>query len=236
MNIPKYYEDPSFRWFHTIFYPTHKTESAYRYEEEDGVCSRMLEKRVTLFTPWGPKYSCQEKGVTLLSGSPETKTLLRLREIWDMLTMHMPDRTFSWEFLFADWYGYGINNLPQPSVLEYFRNMEYMLAEYLPDAVFTYWSAMRELAQPFREHAHVHLETMVSSEVVQDAQATAQKLGCAGNPSDYLVERIAEARFIEETLHPVKISCVRSQKNREVDGNIPCLYLLPQRFHAPWLI
>jgi len=60
-------------------------------------------------------------------------------------------------------------------------------------------------------------------------------MGKGGDPKEYLVERLAEAMFIETTLHPIKISCVARHKDDKVDWELPRLYFLPERLHAPWL-
>ena len=52
---------------------------------------------------------------------------------------------------------------------------------------------------------------------------------------DYLKERVAEARIIDDVYKPIKISMVSPKKDNVVDRDLPRLYILPRNLRFPWM-
>lgn len=221
------------KWFNTIFYPQNKTGRAVRYE--DGVLPRLREDIVTIFVPWGPRYSYKTRGVSIANDDKEMKVLTFLRGILDEFRGNMPQTNFQWVFLGADLYGTRVNGLPKIVVSDYFESLRSRIQEVMPQAVFYLWSEFNESAEEYRKRASKELDDIISPKIQSRAVATARKMGTGGDAREYLVERVAEAMLIEEKFSPIKISCVPRHKDDGVDFRLPRLYLVPEELHAPWL-
>ncbi|MFH1188939.1 MAG: hypothetical protein V1652_03800 [bacterium] len=226
-------QDIGIKWFNTVFYPQNKTGRAMRYD--DGVLSRLRSNTVTLFTPWGPRYSWKKRGILITETDKELEVLNFLRDMIHRWKDNMPQTTFRWLFLGADLYGTEINNLPTDVVAGYFEEVKCVLQSTIPFAEFRLWSSFNDEASPYRTVVQNDFETFVDSNLLTRAEHTARMLKTGGDPRAYLIERLSEAMFIEETFHPVKISCVGRQKDVKVDWQLPVLYFLPEYLHAPWL-
>lgn len=226
-------QDSGVKWFHTYFYPQKKTARAVRYE--DGILPRLREKNITLFTPWGPRYSWERRGAIIQEGDKEIKTMNFLAELFGELKRNMPDKNFRWVILGADLYGTRINNLPIDITLEYFESLAGWLHQILPIAEFQVWSQFDDSAERYRQMVRENFDTLVSEHLLSRANQTAQAMERNGSATDYLVERFAEAMFVEGTLKPIKISCAPRHKDDSVDWELPRLYFLPDSLHVPWL-
>ncbi len=226
-------QDLGVKWFNTIFYPQKKTARAVRYE--DGVLPRLREQEVTLFTPWGPRYSWESRGVSIKEGDREVEVLNFLATLLNEWRENMPDKNFRWVFLGADLYGTRINKLPKEVVSDYFANLAEWLVQILPEVEFRLWSEFDEAAEGYRQTIRKNFDHFVDHDLWLRADQTAQAMDKGGDPSEYLVERLAEAMFIEATLRPIKISCVRRDKDDKVDWELPRLYFLLEHLHAAWL-
>ncbi len=226
-------QDIGVKWFNAVFYPQKKTARADRYEE--GILPRLREQKVTLFTPWGPRYGWENRGVDIKAGNKEVEVLNFLANLVSEWRANMPGKIFHWVFLGADLYGTRINKLPEKVVADYFANLAEWLALILPEAEFQLWSEFDELAEEYRQKVWADFNSFVDQNLLLRADHTAQSMGKGGDPKEYLVERLAEAMFIETALHPVKVSCVARYKDDKVDWELPRLYFLPERLHAPWL-
>jgi hypothetical protein len=220
------------RWFNTVFYPEKKIAGAARYE--DGVLPRLREPHVTLFTAWGPRYSWENRGVNIREGDREVEVLSFLATLFDEWKRKMGEK-FEWVFLGADLYGTRINNLSAGIVASYFASLAEWLKRILPMAEFLLWSDFDNVAEEYRQQIEANFNSFVSADLLRRATHTAESMGRGGDPKAYLVERMAEAMLIEEMVHPIKISCVGKHKDEEVDLELPRLYFLPERLHAPWL-
>jgi len=225
--------DSGIKWFNCSFYPTHKVCRAHRLE--DGVIPRLRQEDVTLFSPWGPRYAFERRGRIICPGDKEVKTLHALAGLWEEFKLHLPDRRWRWLVLGADLYGTRINNLPPDAVRDYFLSLEEWINRLLPGAEFRLWSDYDEEAEAYRRVARDSWREWVSSSIVQRTQLTARRMGRGGNPTDYLVERLAEAMLIEAHYRPIKMSVVARSKDAEVDHDLPRLYFLSDDLHAPWL-
>lgn len=225
--------DLELKWFNTVFYPQRKTARAHLYEE--GVLPRMEQREITLFTPWGPRYSWTRRGTAVTPDCKETKTIEALREILQTLEANMPSRIFSWIFLGADIYGARINSLPEEAVCAYFESLKKAIIAVLPRANFSLWSEFDKEAEPYRGLIWSRFDEYVDPNLLFRARQTASAMRSAGDPKAYLVERLAEAMLIEEKYRPIKISCVARHKDDKVDWQLPRVYILPECLHAPWL-
>lgn len=225
--------DTGVKWFHTVFYPKKKTGRAVRYE--DGVLPRLREKDVTFFTPWGPRYSWQERGVIIQEEDKEIKTLNFLAELFCEIEQNMPEKNFRWIILGADLYGTRINNLPAEATQIYFESLKDWLRQILPITEFQIWSQLDESAERYRQEVRGNFDNLASEHLLSRANQTAQAMGRNSSSTDYLVERFAEAMLVESTLEPIKISCAPRHKDDRVDWELPRLYFLPESLHAPWL-
>lgn len=226
-------KDLGVKWFNTVFYPQRKTARAVRYE--DGVLPRLRQEEVILFTPWGPRYNWETRGEIIQEGDKEIEALNFLATILEEWKQNMPNKHFRWMFLGADLYGTRINPLPVEVVKHYFVSLAEWLPQILPEAKFRLWSEFDQLAEAYRRRIRSNFEQYVDSNLLQRAIRTAEAMGKGGDPKEYLVERLAEAMLIEEMFHPIKISCVGRHKDDKVDLELPRLYFLPERLHAPWL-
>lgn len=225
--------DNGVKWFHTVFYPQKRTGRAVRYE--DGILPRLREKDITLFTPWGPRYSWEKRGAIIHDGDKEVDTLNFLAGLFDELKQNMPDKNFRWIILGADLYGTRINNLPVEVTRIYFESLLDWLHQILPQAEFQVWSQLDEPAEKYREEVRKNFENLVGEHLYLRANQTAQAMGRNSSATEYLVERFAEAMLIEATIKPIKISCAPRHKDDRVDWELPRLYFLPESLHAPWL-
>ncbi len=224
-------KDLGVKWFNTIFYPQRKTGRAVRYE--DGVLPRLREKEVTLFTPWGPRYSWETRGEFIQNEDKEVKVLYFLAEMLGEWKTNMLGKAFRWVFLGADLYGFRINPLPVEVVKHYFDSLAKWLPQILPGAEFHLWSEFDEKAEIYRRKVRDNFDEYIPLVLLWRAMETAKHIG--GDPKQYLIERLAEAMLIEETLHPIKISCVARNKDDTVDWELPRLYFVPEHLLAPWL-
>lgn len=244
--------DTGVKWFNTVFFPQRKTARPARYE--DGVLPRLREKDITFFTPWGPRYDWESRGVEIREDDKEVQTLKFLAELLGEMRQNMPNNTFRWLFLGADLYGWQINNLPYEMVNKYFDSFESWLHQILPMADFRLWSRFERALccyspEPYHSGPHhrpvnadrvrrdvrENINWFVGQQIRDRAAQTALRMGRGSSPEAYLVERIAEALLIEQYLKPIKISCVARHKDDSVDVDLPRLYFLPERLHAPWL-
>lgn len=226
-------QDPGVKWFNTSFYPQRNTGRAVRYE--DGVLPRLREQTVTLFTPWGPRYKWETRGVDIKKGDKEFDVLNFLSALRNELVQNMPKKNFRWIFLGADLYGTRINNLPSDIVDRYFTGLVECLAWILPTAEFKLWSEFDDDAEKYRQNIRRNLSDFVDDNLLFRANQTARTMERKGNPQEYLVERLAEAMLIEETFRPIKVSCVGRHKDDKVDWELPRLYFLPELLQAPWM-
>lgn len=226
-------KDFGVKWFNTNFYPNNKTSRAVNYEE--GVLPRLRQSCVTLFTPWGPRYSWKERGCVVQENDKEVSVLEFLANMLSDWWQNMPDKKFEWIFLGADLYGTRINGLPEDAVSVYFKSMEAWVSKILPEAKFMLWSGLDPQAEKFRQKVSGNFDEFVSRNIMARATHTARSMGLKSDPKEYLIERIAEAMLIEEMFQPVKISCVARHKDDKVDWDLPRLYFLPEELHASWL-
>ncbi len=226
-------QNPGVKWFNTVFYPQNKIARAVRYE--DGVLPRLREQKVTFFTPWGPRYSWESRGAAIEGRDKEIEVLNFLSVLFTEWQQNMPNKSFRWVFLGADLYGTRINNLPREVVANYFVSLAGCLARILPTAEFRLWSQFNDVAEGYRRRIRENFDDFVDYDLLLRANQTAKAMGKGGDPKEYLVERLAEAMLIEETLRPIKISCVSRRKDDKVDWELPRLYFLPERLCAPWL-
>ncbi len=226
-------QNPSVKWFNTVFYPARRTARAVRYE--DGVLPRLRENAITFFTPWGPRYSYATRGETIVEGDKEVEVLAALAGLFEEIRENMPSKQFRWMFLGADLYGTRINGLPQEAVAAYYQSLGGWLQQILPNAEFQLWSRFDAQAEIYRRRVRENFANLVPAHIVCQATQTARAMGKGGNPRDYLVERVAESMFVEEAFHPIKVSCVGRHKDDGVDGELPRLYLLPLELWAPWM-
>lgn len=237
-TIKPYGDDPEIKWFNTIFYPRNKIARAVEYEH--GVLARLhgygcVGPEIILFTPWGPRYDCEKRGIEIKPGDKEIETLNFLAALLAKWQEKMPNKKFHWIFLGADLYGTRINNLPENAVAEYFASLARWLAQILPEAEFRLWSEFDKEVGNSRRNIWENFGDFVDSNLLIRAQKTAQAMGNGSDPKAYLVERITEAIFIEDTYRPIKISCVPKYKDDKVDWILPRLYLVPTHLHAPWM-
>jgi hypothetical protein len=226
-------EDVGVKWFNTVFYPQRRAGRAVRFE--NGVLPRLRAPEVTFFTPWGPRYSWETRGVVIQEGDREVEVLNFLARLLGELRQNMPGKSFRWVLLGADLYGTRINGLPCEVVTNYFESLTQWLGQILPIAEFQLWSQFDKKAEEYRREIRVDFDDLISPELLSRTNRTARAMGRGGDPKEYLVERLVEAALVEEAFHPIKISCVARHKDDEVDGALPRLYFLPEHLHAPWL-
>ncbi len=225
-------ENSGIKWFNTVFYPERKTARAVRYE--DGILPRLYEREITLFTPWGPRYDWEKRGIEIKAEDKEIETLNFLAALLAKWQDKMPSKKFHWIFLGADLYGTRINNLPEDAVAGYFASLAKWLAQILPEAEFRLWSEFDKEVENSRRAIWRNFGDFVDANLLLRAEKTAQAMARGSDPKAYLVERITEAIFIEEKYHPIKISCVPKYKDDKVDWTLPRLYLIPTHLQSPW--
>jgi hypothetical protein len=227
--------DAGVKWFRTAFFCRDKYRAGrpVRYEDNGGVLCRLRFNNITLFTPWGPRYDWKNRGVEIKSGHREVTVLNFLAQMFNELRTNMPGKNIRWLFLGADLYGARINCLPVSAVGEYFASLAEWLRIALPESEFRLWSEFDKLAEVHRQYARNNFSKLVPNGFLAVAAETAKRFG--SDPKIYIVERLAEARLMEELFRPIKISLVGRGKDHKVDADLPRLYLLPKELHAPWL-
>lgn len=225
-------QDAGVKWFNTVFYNQRKTARAFRYE--DGVLPRLREKEIRLFTPWGPRYRWESRGVIIQEGDKEIKTLNFLAALLDELRQNMPDKNFRWIILGADLYGTRINHLSSKIIPKYFDSLTWWLYQILPMVEFHLWSQFDNAAEEYRREARTNFDNLISDTILSRAEQTARSMGRNSSAKEYLIERLAEAMLIERTLKPIKISCAPRYKDDDADWQLPRLYFLPECLHVPW--
>jgi hypothetical protein len=226
---------PGMKWFQCEFYPQRKTARAMNFEGKEGVLGRFAQAEINLFTPWGPRYDWETRGTTIKPADKEILLLQFLAGIRAELEQNMPDRRFQWQFLAADLYGLRINGLPWEVVEDYYASLDQALAGYLPGAELLRWSQLDDEAERYRRAIRENFTMEFDRSLVARAIKTAQAMGRGGDAMAYLVERLAEARLVNDRWQPVKVSCVGRHKDQGVDGPLPVLYLVPEDLHAPWM-
>lgn len=226
-------QDKGVKWFNTIFYPQKRIGRSVRYE--DGVLPRLRSDEVVLFTPWGPRYSWESRGILIQESDKEVEVLKFLKDLFGQMQQNMPDKKFRWLFLGADLYGTRVNNLSEEVVTGYFDSVAQWVSKFLPMAEFQLWSGLNEVAEEYRQQVRADFHKFIGHGVLARATQTAKAMGRNSSAKDYLVERVAEAMLIEQTYKPIKISCVARYKDDGVDWELPRLYFLPDCLHAAWL-
>lgn len=202
---------------------------------EDGILPRLREQNICFFTPWGPRYSWQVRGSVIREGDNEVGTLKFLRTILDEMSPRMADKNFRWVYLGANLYGTRLNGLPRGVVSSYFGSLSKWLATLLPEIEFRLWSEFDEMAEPYRRQVYDDFSHYMNPELLRRTALTARVMGRGSDPKAYLVERVAEALLIEEQLKPIKVSCVKPEKDAVVDVHLPRLYVVPEELRAPWM-
>lgn len=226
-------KDYAIRWFNTCFYPKYRKARAVLYEER--ILPRLREQEITFFTPWGPRYNWQERGLEIKKADKELKAIRLLTAILNHFQVNMPGKVFKWIFLGADLYGVKINKLPVEVVQAYFLNLENILRQLLPGSEFILWSEFEQDVEQYRAEVGKNFRKYITPEVMERAKKTSEQIENAGDWKRYLVERVAEAMFMEDIFRPIKISCAPRYKDDIVDYELPRLYFVPERLHAPWL-
>ena len=226
--------DAEIKAFNTRFYPAHKRGRAARYYN-GGTLDRLRNAHVTIFTPWGPRYHWETRGIAISDTDKETKAIRYLANVFKGLNAVLPSRNFQWVFLGADSYGTRINQLPEKVVAEYFANLRSVLANILPVAKLKLWSEFHDAAEPHRQEIRASFDDIFPQKVIWRAKETAKRMDRGGDHRAYLVERLAETRLIEALYQPIKVSLVARHKDNYVDGELPRLYIVPKHLHAPWL-
>lgn len=225
--------DKGVKWFYTDFLPRMKTARSVRIE--DAILPRLREQNINLFTPWGPRYSWETRGAVIRESDKEVATLEFLYTVLAEMSKRMPGKNLRWTFLGADLYGTRLNGLLEAVVIDYFASLSCWLATLLPEAEFRLWSEFDEVAEPYRKDARVNFDQFIRPGLIQRASLTTQIMGRGSDPEAYLVERLAEARLIEDLFRPIKVSCVMRHKDDHVDADLPRLYIVPEYLTAPWM-
>ena len=228
-------QDLDVKRFYTRLYPKIKLSSKPKAVRMQEILARLRKETVVLFTPWGPRYDLKKRGVTIRGADREIETLRFLAHTAWKLSRVMPSKRIRWLFLGADIYGTRINNLPVEETAAYFSNLKNWVAELMPAAEFRLWSEFDSEAETYRHRAAERMNELVSRDIQNRAAETAVRMGRGGDSRAYIVERLAEAEFIEERFSPIKISCAPRHKDTGVDRELPRLYLLPRELQTPWL-
>ena len=228
-------EDCLVKYFINVIYPGRKKGTAIGFE--DGIIPRLRKDHINFFTPWGPRYSWKERGVTINEDDKEIQLLklfsLFLEELKSIKTIK---KKINWIFLGADIYGYKINNIPEDVVKEYFSSLKYWLKQIIPESEFKLWSEFNYLSK--------FLRSDVSNFLTKDNWVRLDKRNkksnislnpIMGSTKDYIFERLLEAYLIECLYQPVKISCAPSYKDWILDLDLPRLYITPSHLQVPWL-
>lgn len=240
-------EDEGIKWFTTEFYPENKVARAVRFE--DGVLSRLRKKVITLFTPWGFRYKYHVRDIYISKDDKEVQLLQFFAKTLRELRENMRGREWRWAFLAADSYATRINGEREEiCVIKYFQELNRWFKEIMPEnTILAKWSVYDygESAIEYRQKVENNFSNYVSQTSFKRRLSATEKLNkeeiiCVGGRIEesaraYCVERITEALWIEEMFHPIKISAARRDKDDGLDGNLPRLYIVPEKLQAPWL-
>jgi hypothetical protein len=185
----------------------------------------LTNEKINLLIPWGPRFDEFREDIQL-----EIDTITELKS--KILGFTENQKTVQIEFLFADYYGYAINNLQESKVKEYFEQLSKIIFSSLQDCKynvkFSYWSVTRETISPDLIEKR---DNLCQSNV--DIQKYINRV--KKNQSQYPRERILEALY-SQGKSTIFISLATSKsKDPYNELNIPTIYPLSRVYQAPWL-
>jgi hypothetical protein len=199
--------------------------------------SRIEDKPLVLFTPWGPRYKNPQSEI--LKADPEIATLQEMNTV----LKNFRKNGYRLELLLmpADIYATEVNGLCEEFVQSYFTSLAQAAQECLMGITLRMlpWSTIRsENRQRYdclRNETDANFAKAVNQNEYLRAVQTARNF-----PNDdrvksaraYCIERIVEATIIEELFEPIKLSVVKKEKD-VLDGTLPRIYMIKKR--APWL-
>lgn len=216
-------------WFRNNY---HHYRRARAERFDDGIIPRLEAGQIKFFTPWGPRYDYQIRGEEVLQEHAEER-LLEFLAAWLKSWPEEHAANISWIFLAADSYGTEVNKLPSTVVENYFRSIRTRVDFHFGSkAQFVYWSQLREVAMPYRKTAELRHLPLLNPEILKRAERIAARRG--GDAKQYLIERMAEALYMEAIHKPIKVSCASRQDDGGIDLNLPRLYIVPNILHRPW--
>jgi hypothetical protein len=215
----------------------------FRPEYPTVIMDRIAEARdkktqLTLFIPWGVRIDGQ-------FGDNELKVMSRIQSLQEQLQK----RRINTEVLLmpADLYATEVNNQVNPAQSEnYFATVSEAAKNKFGFTVKP-WSEIRTenlgryqaRAEQLTEDA---IRRLLTKQKVTDAIDAAGRRSGYQETKDiqaaafrYLRERIIEAEIVDDTYNPVKVSAVPRNKDNEIDGPLPRLYLFSSEEQFPWL-
>lgn len=208
---------------------------------------------LTLFVPWGVNTKYQGEGAAAMAvsipGSAEMRVLQRIKCAQDQLTGNsVPSQVL---LMPADLYATEVNNYDQSTVDAYLERLRLMVDMCgFGGIAIKPWSEIRsENRAEYDRVKTVVQERLQNADQNKKLAATMRGLTSSAEKRSgydkmeeqqaamqrYVVERLCEAEIIESQYIPIKVSCVGPQKDGVLDGNIPRVYLIPEKDRAPWL-
>ncbi|MBS1266942.1 MAG: hypothetical protein MAG795_00911 [Candidatus Woesearchaeota archaeon] len=188
------------------------------------------QENLSLFTPWGPKYTYLETGTQL--GQPEKQTLQELSEFVTFLKENGYNPQLN--VMFADTYGTDINGLPKKEVLDYFNNLDAQIQN-IDSVQGVWWSELKDCERywDLKSSVESNFFDYISKDEFRENVRTAIKFGGGiESARTYSIERIVEGMLIEEMYKPIKVSLVKPEKD-VLDGPLARIYIIENR--KPWM-
>lgn len=220
-----------------------KMQSTNGPVKPDKILEQLIDARIkgtqlTLFSPWGPRYKTTR--TSILDSDPEVKTLT---EVSDFLK-RLNNSGFSVRYVLmpADLYATEVNSLAASSVMPYFSNVASAAREIqggICELAVTPWSEIRSANLEKYESLRTSLDSDFSRSIRSGELRKALDVAKRYNPGDYeasarryCIERVCEARIIEDVLSPIKLSLVRAEKDA-LDDPLKRIYIVSSQ--APWM-
>lgn len=198
--------------------------------------SRLSQKPVTLFVPWGVR----PKGQPRL----EEKVLDQLSSVQQLLLQRNIPTTVM--IMPADVYATEVNRQVKPEQAEGYFSFITRLAQ-LKGFQVKPWSEIR--AENYSAYSarsekltEPQLEELLGFVTVQECVAAAKRRSgfyfedeIRRSAFAYMRERVCEAEIIESIYQPIKVSAVTKNKDNAVDRQLPRIYVIPDAIRYPWL-
>jgi hypothetical protein len=195
--------------------------------------ARRIQVPITLFVPWGVRPEGEI--------GKEYEALDTLQEIQAKLSiLRIPSQLL---IMPADVYATEVNGLDSKRTDTYFAQITTEATQ--RGMIVKPWSQIREENRQLYdvmagELTREKLEAIIGSAgTMQKVFQAASRRSERGNTQQaayaYLRERVIEAQIVERRYCPIKMGFAPKNKDNNIDGPLPRLYVIPESLQFPWL-
>ena len=203
---------------------------------EQLVDTRVKDKELVFFSPWGPRYFKKSSRIT--EGDKEEKILVEIRDIVDRLnSLGYKSRVL---IMPADAYGITINGLDEQFVRDYFCSLEERAREIIGSTRTDVepWSRIKERKNTMYQELVDEMQNNLSAWIDEGTFRKAVAVASRFNPNKieeraraYCIERLVEGMIIAEEDY-IKLSLVLKEKDI-LDGPLKRIYVIKEK--KPWM-